>query len=255
MRYALNMTAPHFSPVGSILLTTLLVFISFDTSISFQLAMMSKGAAAEVANFAVRQSPASTTFVTNRACPFAQKAWIALEVCRAPFEMKEVSLYGSNGKPDWFLELNPAGTVPVLECFGGAVVYPDSDLILEQICQGAVEGGSVLKADDDEMEKLVQDFRSELAAMLPVGKAVVLGNKGKRDELWEILKRMDRKVVGPWLCGDKVTIADCAVFPFLWRLENEFGLDDCPKLKTWLSTCEKEEAFRKTIQSSWWWWW
>ena len=98
-----------------------------------------------MANFALRQSPSSTTFVTNRACPFAQKAWIALEACQAPFEMKEVSLYGNNGKPDWFLELNPAGTVPVLECFGGAVVLPDSDLILDQICTGAVEGGFYIK--------------------------------------------------------------------------------------------------------------
>jgi len=57
--------------------------------------------------------------------------------------MEEISLYGKNGKPDWFLELNPDGTVPVLECYGGAIILPDSDLILDNIgtC-GRPNGGS-----------------------------------------------------------------------------------------------------------------
>ena len=60
-----------------------------------------------------------------------QKVWIALEAARAPYELQEVALYGAGGKPDWFWDLNPDGTVPVLVCHGGAVVYPDSDLALE----------------------------------------------------------------------------------------------------------------------------
>jgi len=209
-----------------------------------------------VANFAVRQSPSSTRFITNRACPFAQKAWIALQVCGAPYEMKEVSLYGSNGKPAWFMELNPDGTVPVLECYGGAIILPDSDLILDKICEGAVEGGTKLRATNEEMETLVKEFREDIATMLPVGKAVVLGDRGRRDELFGILKCMNDKVVGPYLCGPIVTIADCAAFPFLWRLDNEFGLEkECPRLKEWLSKCGEMEAFSKTVQGSWWWWW
>ena len=216
--------------------------------------MMSKGAA-EIANFAVRQSSSSTRFVTNKLCPFAQKAWIALEVSKAPYEMTEVALYGTNGKPGWFLELNPEGTVPVLECYGGAVVLPDSDLILDQIAEGAVEGGTALKANDEDMEKRVTEFRNDISDVLPVAKAVVLGNRSRRDEMTALLKTMDRKVMGPFLCGNKVTTADCAAFPFLWRLNEEFGLDDCPKLSEWLKKCCETEAFSKTVQSSWWWWW
>lgn len=218
--------------------------------------MMSKGAA-EVANFAVRQSPSSTRFVTNTKCPYAQKAWIALELCGAPYEMEQVPLYGTNGKPDWFLELNPDGTVPILECYGGAVILPDSDLILDGISKGAVEGGATLKPSNDKMETLVKEFRKDLQNMLPVGKAVVLGDGSRRDELFGILKNMNDKVVGPFLCGEKATLADCAAFPFLWRLDNEFGLEEmkCPNLKSWLDTCGETNAFSKTIQSSWWWWW
>lgn len=237
--------------------TLLLILLTLPTILvhAFSLSMLSKGAA-EVANFAVRQSPSSTRFVTNKMCPFAQKAWIALEVCGAPYEMQEIPLYGSNGKPDWFMELNPDGTVPVLECYGGAIILPDSDLILDHIADGAVEGGTSLKPKDEETETLVKEFRQNVAKLLPVGKAFVLGNRGKRDEVFGILKTMNDRVVGPYLCGDKPTIADCAAFPFLWRLDNEFGLEkECPKLKTWLGHCGNQDAFSKTIQSSWWWWW
>ncbi len=113
---------------------------------------------------------AEVQFVTNKMCPFAQKAWITLEekqvhiadsphhkqsrllliTTRSPFDffmklfmsglnsfvrwsqrqrnnsrwqfpraqvdyaLTEISLYGSGGKPDWFLKMNPKGLVPVL---------------------------------------------------------------------------------------------------------------------------------------------
>jgi glutathione S-transferase len=55
--------------------------------------------------------------------------------------------------------------------------------------------------------------------------------------------------------GDHVTTADCHAFPFLWRIETEFGLADYPKLQSWLDRCSQQPAFQKTIQPSWWWWW
>lgn len=59
------------------------------------------GGMEQIANFAVRQSPSSTRFVTNAKCPFAQKVWIALEVAQAPYDIEQVDLYGPDGKPDW----------------------------------------------------------------------------------------------------------------------------------------------------------
>lgn len=82
--------------------------------------------------------PAATRLVTHKMCPFAQKAMIALECSEQPYELEEICLYGSGGKPSWFLQLNPQGTVPVLVYNGGSVVLPDSDLILD-----AIESGSI----------------------------------------------------------------------------------------------------------------
>ncbi|KAL3942282.1 MAG: hypothetical protein SGBAC_003491 [Bacillariaceae sp.] len=202
-------------------------------------------------------------FITNKMCPFAQKAWIALEASNADFTLEQVSLYGAGGKPDWFWELNPQGTVPILvvavaEGEGGASsesVLPDSDLILNEIAQ--VPGGErLIPTADPEATESMNKFRKCLTEFLPIGKKAVLG--GSKGPMWKKLKELDALVVGPYVCGDDVTVADCAGFPFLWRIENEYGnLDaqDCPKLAKWLQTCKKTPAFSKTVQPSWWWWW
>ena len=73
-------------------------------------------------------------FFTNKMCPFAQKvhiptptelhdssnallglqAWVALEEKGVAFELVEIGLYGAGGKPSWFLEMNPKGSLPTL---------------------------------------------------------------------------------------------------------------------------------------------
>jgi glutathione S-transferase len=206
---------------------------------------------ADSANMALKNK-----FVTNKMCPFAQKAWIALECSKAPYELEEISLYGSGGKPSWFLQLNPSGTVPVLVCNGGAVVLPDSDLILDALESGSAMPRSVdllLPESDPGVAKSVKAWRSSINEMLPVGKRAVLS--GATAPLLKLLQDMDANVVGPHLAGDQVTTADCHAFPFLWRIETEFGLADYPKLQSWLDMCSKQPAFQKTIQPSWCWWW
>jgi glutathione S-transferase len=147
--------------------------------------------------------------------------------------------------------------VPVLECYGGAVVIHDSDLILDQIALGVVDGGKRLAIADEQEASLVQGWRTRINDMLPVGKGAVQGDASQQNMLMKVLCSWDSQVVGPYLCGDKVTLADCGAFPFVWRLDLEFGLEsmECKRLKDWLTTFEANAAFGKTIESSWWWWW
>jgi len=53
----------------------------------------------------------SYRLITNLKCPFAQKAWLALEAKqpKANYVLEEIGLYGSGGKPKWFLDMNPKG--------------------------------------------------------------------------------------------------------------------------------------------------
>jgi glutathione S-transferase len=180
--------------------------------------------------------------------------------------MKEISLYGPGGKPDWFLQLNPKGTVPVLVCHatprGDTLLRPltDSDEILDRFCD-AVPGGSQLVPGDKKAQ--IAEFRSTMSTFLPIGKNAILGGGGRggsKAKLWEKMVEIDSLIQGPYVCGHEVTVADCAAFPFLWRIQKEYGGDKleengCSSIKAWLATCERNEAFSKTIQSSWWWWW
>jgi glutathione S-transferase len=213
-------------------------------------------------------------FITNQRCPFAQKAWIALEASSTPYEMIEVSLYGAGGKPDWFWKLNPQGTVPIVaisnRSIGGGgeddAVFADSELILDAIGAGKIVGGgtkdSMLLVDElSEDEKSRSDQWRQLISkqLVPVGKSAVLG--GSVSKLRSLLKYLNSQVVGPYLVGEKLTLADCAAFPFLWRIDQEFGIggngnDGEEKLRQWIDKCMETEAFRRTILArGWWWWW
>jgi glutathione S-transferase len=194
-------------------------------------------------------------------CPFAQKAWLALECSGCQYQLEEISLYGSGGKPSWFWELNPQGTVPVLvagrEGREEPTILPDSDLILDEFEK---ENGSDLNwkvsllPDDSSVRRRVCEWRKLVnTKLIPAGKKAVLG--GSKDGMRRVLQQMDGMLTTTYLAGDSVTTADCHVFPFLWRLHQEFGLSDYPNLQRWVEQCQQQSAFRRTIQKAWWWWW
>ena len=72
----------------------------------------------------------SVVFYTNPKCPYAQRVWIVLEEKEVKYQTVEVALYGSGGKPSWFMALNPKGEVPVLK--HGETVVVDSNQIIRQ---------------------------------------------------------------------------------------------------------------------------
>lgn len=221
----------------------------------------------------------SLLFVTNKMCPFAQKAWIALEAAEVPYKFEQVSLYGSGGKPSWFIKLNPKGQVPVLvvddENEKDKVVIADSDLILNEM--GMVINSVfpkpqkissttqlfVTESSDEETLAKIKAFRSALNEFLPIGKSAVLG--GDKERMWSKLREldalMDTKGQPSYIVAkiDRPTVADCAAFPFLWRIDQEFGTiwkdNGCQNIPVWLDFCKKQPAFENSIQSSWWWWW
>lgn len=238
----------------------------------------------DAANMALQNSPSATKFVTNLQCPFAQKAWCALEASGVPYEMQEISLYGAGGKPAWFWKLNPAGTVPVLVTHGGAAVYPDSDAILNQfeVDPGTgnlmiPQGGTTTTttplyppADRQDVRDAIATWRKRINQMLPVGKQAVLSGRGggggvPPKDLNKLLLEMNGAVVGPYLASQRLTTADCHAFPFLWRLAQEYPTafeSDYPSLTQWLDfVCQddketgKPSPLARTVQSRWWWWW
>jgi glutathione S-transferase len=54
---------------------------------------------------------------------------------------------------------------------------------------------------------------------------------------------------GPWLMGDKISLADIAIMPVIVRMD-DINLDDAwksfPNIKLWLENIKKEPAFKIT---------
>eukprot|EP00472_Partenskyella_glossopodia_P007854 CAMPEP_0197519152 /NCGR_PEP_ID=MMETSP1318-20131121/4421_1 /TAXON_ID=552666 /ORGANISM="Partenskyella glossopodia, Strain RCC365" /LENGTH=193 /DNA_ID=CAMNT_0043069973 /DNA_START=258 /DNA_END=836 /DNA_ORIENTATION=+ len=178
------------------------------------------------------QNEPKVKFVTNRMCPFAQRTWIALEMSGVSFDLAEISLYGSNGKPDWFWKLNPKGEVPVLSIPNGDVVI-DSENTLDYI--GNNFNTELLPKNSNE-KKCSQKWREIINNDLkPIGKGVVLGYE-KKDSIHQVLKELETTLVGPYVVGDHFTVADASAIPFFQRLESEFGVlggGGYPKLEKW----------------------
>lgn len=102
--------------------------------------------------------------------------------------MREVSLYGAGGKPDWFWELNPEGTVPIVvssESGGKKAVFADSELILDAVGNGCVGTSenmlSMSETSEEEKAKIAQWRNLVSTRLAPVGKSAVLsGSLPKR---------------------------------------------------------------------------
>jgi glutathione S-transferase len=197
------------------------------------------------------------TLYTNKMCPFAQKAWIALEEKKAVeglnFAMEEIALYGSGGKPAWFMKMNPNGQVPVLK--HGDKVVVESDEIIKYIdssigTRAAMSQGT--GASVDEWFQLMAQVRS-------TGKDCVLGY-GSTGKLKEVLKKVEQTIQGPYMRGADFSLADVAAAPFFQRMMTEqkqldLNPSEFPKIYEWWSIVEQRPAFAKTVVKSWWWWW
>lgn len=68
------------------------------------------------------------TFYTNGACPYAQRAAIALKEVGAEYEPVEIDL---QNKPSWYKDINPELKVPALNTEGQNVA--ESLVIIEYI--------------------------------------------------------------------------------------------------------------------------
>mmetsp|Transcript_125381 Transcript_125381/g.390359 ORF Transcript_125381/g.390359 Transcript_125381/m.390359 type:complete len:246 (+) Transcript_125381:72-809(+) len=191
--------------------------------------------------------------VTNRMCPFAQKAWVALEESGLPFSLTEISLYGYDGKPDWFMKLNPKGEIPVLvRSNGGAVV--DSERILDWVAQAAPD-----MAPEDASAGAA--FRRCVSGRVaPTGKSRVLrGSSGAGDDLDVALGELNEFLEaspGDFAAGGRFSVADAAAVPFIQRLDERYGLPErAMALQRWWRLVRERPGVAGTLQRSWWWWW
>lgn len=206
-------------------------------------------------------NPSRPRLVTNKKCPFAQKAWIALEEYYGGakgYELLEVGLYGGNGKPKWFMDINPAGQVPVMWLPNGRIIT-ESDLILDHLASlpdrsKSSDSNPLIPPSPEAFKK----WRSLLGSFLKSARTKI--ERGDTAGLSSLLFKLDKQIPppSPYLAGATFSVCDCAALPFFQRLVDDHAdlvEQSAPKIFAWYQEASQQPSFKATRISGYWWWW
>jgi glutathione S-transferase len=174
---------------------------------------------------------AAVELVTNPICPFAQRAWLALEETAAPYVAREASL---KEKPAWFTDVYRSaighdatsdGKVPVL--VDGDFVLSESAVVATYVVDKWGAGTALAPfanpADkaraaifvDQVGGKLIKHFYGLLSAQ------EAAAQEAHRADLLAVLRTISSTYAasgGPFFLGATLSLADILVWPWLARL-------------------------------------
>jgi glutathione S-transferase len=208
-------------------------------------------------------------FYANCNCPYAQRSWLTLLELQVNFEYQEVEL-GKDNKTDWFLALNPNGTVPVIK-HGGTVVY-ESLVVNEYLCEVFGNNGINLMPNDPAGRsrarilmnrcdsKFVKLSYSYLSHKCSTESDSIVKDDQLRTQLENELRFLDNAINSagsPYFMGKTVSLVDVAYMPFFERMSvalvhwKDFDIKSLrlQHLNTWLDIMSNREAYQKTRMS------
>lgn len=154
--------------------------------------------------------------------------------------------------PPWMLDLNPAGTLPVLEGQDGTLIRQSLAIIdyLEDLYpQPNLMGETpVERAATREMMAIIDDATTFFGIWCHLGSPIFEGTEAQSlDAAQAGARRYHKKLQvleamikdGPFLQGDRITVADClaiALSQFVNELYDVPIPHDCQKLKRWFES-------------------
>ena len=139
--------------------------------------------------------------------------------------------------------LPPKGYIPVISI--GDEVIRESSVCVERVAALSTEqpGATSLQP---EQEAIADEL---IAACNALPKST------SSRELTALMKRADAACAGgAYLAGERFSIADACLLPFLQRVEEDIPRE-LTALRDYMQRAKRVPAFSKTIMSSWWWWW
>ncbi|KAL5104222.1 Glutathione S-transferase DHAR3 chloroplastic [Taenia crassiceps] len=156
-------------------------------------------------------NPDKFTLYDFKFCPFCQRVRYTLDYHRIPYDRVLVNLIN---KPDWFLRLHPESKVPLLRFRGERLV--ESDLVMRFVDQfnGEPET-SLLRVCGEEAFRNSLSLSAELARPRFRVAYCLDASAADVDEFVAACGKIEAAIKQPYLCGDKVSLADLALVPFL----------------------------------------
>lgn len=175
-------------------------------------------------------------FWSFRRCPYAMRARIGILKSGVSVELREILL---RDKPAPFLETSPSATVPALRSADG-VLDESLDIMVWALKQNdpddwlqmADDGWKLIKESDGPFKSALD--RTKYATRYP-GVDPTAERAKASDWLMQLDQRLDQQ---GWLLGERATLADYAILPFVRQFANIdrgwFDAQNWPNLIAWL---------------------
>ncbi len=187
---------------------------------------------------------------TFRRCPYAIRARLALAYAGLNFEIREVVL---RAKPQAMLELSPKGTVPVLQCCDGTILEESLDIMHWALAQADPELWwpaelAVQQQITDLITTNDQVFKPSLDGYKYPHNSPERSAEEHRAAGGEFLQLLeDQLQQQPYLLGQKISLADAALFPFIRQFSGVdrawFEQASFPQLRLWLQNWLQHPLF------------
>lgn len=184
-----------------------------------------------------------------RRCPYAIRARLAIASAGIKVELREIEL---KNKPLPFLETSASATVPALK-IGNEAIDESLDIMVWALRQNDPEGlqdmpasGMELIATNDGPFKVALDH-TKYSTRYPE-----FDPNAERDRAATMLFELDARLCdNAWLFGDRPTLADYAILPFVRQFANTdrdwFDAKPWPALIRWLDRFQESDAFAEVM--------
>lgn len=195
-------------------------------------------------------------FYTAEICPFAHRAHIALKELKV---LDQVTVHNIDlaNKPDWFVKVSPELKVPVLEIEGKNI--RESLLATEYLIEVYGTNSSLLPTDPYERYEMRLFIEEYSNCVIPAFYQLLLAKNSEdaetyTEKLCNAIKKMDSKIKGPYILGEKFTMADIICIPWPIRfsaLEENRGFKipqqpEYERFQNWISICLNRESIKET---------
>ena len=192
-----------------------------------------------------------------RRCPFAIRVRWALLICGIKVEIREVDL---KNKPLEFINKSSTKTVPILIKKNNEVIEESLDIILWALSESEKENIKnfyIPKIKEEEILEIISENDNKFKYHLDRFKYSARFNQSEEIyhflEAKKFVKKWDKKLSNNgWLIGDKPSIADWCIWPFVRQFkiacesQKKTSYFD-ESIKEWLEYFEKHQNFEKLM--------
>ena len=184
-----------------------------------------------------------------RRCPYAMRARLAIASAGVECELREIVL---RDKAPEFLEVSPKGTVPVV-VIGNTVIEESFDVMQWALTQNDPE--RLLDMPDvglDWIKRSDGPFKHNLDRTKYATRYPDTDPGTARDNASAFLRDLDAQLTAKiWMFGDKPTLADLAILPFVRQFANIdrawFDARPWPNLIAWLERFLQSDRFLRIM--------